>query len=276
MGLHPGLHLIDGAPHHDRVDEPVGAAVGAVVLAEAEPKQVVPVVGEAEVDLHALAGNLPRSQRISLEHAHLLRGEQRVGPHHLARNSGVLGCLEVRVRSVGLRCCQRQHLRTERGEHPRWPLGRADGEEAGRIHAVEVDIHVGERLRIVVLAHTGDEVRMADAEAEQEPPGKCVLDGAHRRVHRHRVTRVDVGDARRQLQCRGVGEVVRGRDERIAPDRLRNPHRRNAHRLDGLHRFDRCARRHAVERPRPDSNTAQIDRRHGRVATTSRALRTIR
>jgi hypothetical protein len=111
------------APRHDRIDEPVAAAVLEVGVGEAEPREVVAVVGQAEIDQHVLARDRARLRGVALEQHHLLRAQPRALAQDLPRARGVLGRHEVGMGALRGVAREREHVRAQRCEHDRRGLG---------------------------------------------------------------------------------------------------------------------------------------------------------
>ena len=144
------------APDDQRVDEAVAAAVGDVVVGEAEPPPVVGVVGQAEVGGEVQASGRPSSVGIGVQHDALLGRHQAVGADRLAGDARVLGRDEVGVRPGGARAGELEHLRPEGGEHP---VGRGE-RRIGGVEAVEERRHLGQRALVRAgLLHPVDERR---------------------------------------------------------------------------------------------------------------------
>ncbi len=104
-----------------------------------------------------------------------------------------------------------------------------------------------------------DEMGVADTQAQQEPPGERLLQGALGVGHGDGVAGVDVGDAGGHLQCRRGRQQQGGGDERVAAHGLRDPQRREAEGLEVEGGLLGVGRRDAVERPRPDTDAAEIE-----------------
>src|SRR4051812_1482623 len=116
MRAHDLGDLLRAALRDDRVEQPVGAAVGEVVLREAEVEQVARVVAQAEVERRVLAGDGLRARPIVLDDARHLGRDQLVGAEPLAGRARVLDRHEVRVRAGGALAGEVEHLRAERRE----------------------------------------------------------------------------------------------------------------------------------------------------------------
>jgi hypothetical protein len=99
--LHPGHDRPHVPPGHDGVGQPVAAAVGHVLLGEAQAEQVVAIVGQGQVHLGVVPGDGPGGVGVGLEDHRLLDAEQGVGAEGLAGNGGVLGGHEVGVGPFG-------------------------------------------------------------------------------------------------------------------------------------------------------------------------------
>src|SRR4051794_32039679 len=255
MRLDPRRDRIDVAPRADRVDEPVVAPVGEVVVIETEPAQVVGVVGQPQVRRRVPPGDLAGSARVGRKDADLLRREQLAGAERLARPRRVLRRDEVGVCAVSSFGGQLEHLRTERREHARrLRVGRRSAVDVvPMVHAGEVVAHERQRLA-VVLATDVEQRLVGDADAEDEPAGErfpeCELAGGHRQ----RVARPDVRDAGGDDERVRRGEQQLGSRQDLTTDRLTRPQRAVAELLHLPRRIphDRCGRE--VELPGPDAD----------------------
>jgi hypothetical protein len=97
---HPRRDGVRVAPGDQRIDEPVAAAVGKVVVAESVLAPVLRVVREPQVGGQVLARNRPRAGRFGFEDEPLLRREHRSGAQDLAGAGGVRRRDEIRMRAV--------------------------------------------------------------------------------------------------------------------------------------------------------------------------------
>lgn len=97
--------------------------------------------------------------RIGVQYDGLLDPQERVRPHDLAGEGGVLDGHEVRVGTPGALRREPQHLRTESGEHPaRGGVGGGAGSGAGRpcvrggrVHGTaRKDLFPGDMVQLVV------------------------------------------------------------------------------------------------------------------------------
>ena len=220
--------------------------------------RLLAVVGRPQVDGHPGPGDRPGAGRVGLEHDHLFGRQQLVGADDLTGGGGVLRRREVGVGAVGLGGGRLEHLGAERGEHPAGIALGADRREHGGVHGLQVRLHVGERLVVGVLAQPLDEVVVADAEAEQESAGVGLGQRLLAAEHGHRVTGVDVGDARRQTQARGGRQVVGGGDEGVPAHGLGDPQGRVAERLQLPAGVLDHGGGMAVERAAPDADGADV------------------
>ena len=243
----------------DGVDQAVRAAVGHVLGSEAEPGQVVRVVGGAQVHRHVLAGRLPGGGRIGVQHDHLLDGQERLRTHRLAGDRGVLGRHEVSVGARGPLGGEREHARPERGEHHLRRRITPRSEEAGLGHRVEVLDHPRVGPGVVVLAHPRHQVLVTDAETEQEPSRERLVQGVHGGVGRQRITAVPVDDAGRDLDPRRRGHEQRGVHEGLPEHGLGDPDRSVAQLVELGGRLARHRGGHHVESTGPDAVGADVD-----------------
>jgi hypothetical protein len=160
---------------------------------------------------------------------------------------------------------QAQHGRPQRGQHQRRVLGRLRAAVEGALHGVEILRHRRHGLAVLVLAEAGDEMLVRDAEPQHEAPagelGQRLLD----RAHRHRIARVDVGNAGGQQEPLGARRQVAVECERVASDRFGNPQRRVAERLDAARERRRLVGRQEVQEG-PHAEASEIH-----VARSSRA-----
>jgi len=152
------------APRHDRVDEPVAAVPGEVVVAETEVAQVVRVVRQGHVNRGVPARGFARSRRIPVEHHGQLDADHRVRAEYLARLGHVLGWHEVGMSAGRSIAGETEHFRTQRGEH-----ARVGGERnLGTVERVEELDHLRERFLVATRMTMVDEWRVTDSEAEHE------------------------------------------------------------------------------------------------------------
>ena len=130
---------------------------------------------------------------------------------------------EIRMRTIRFRCGKLQHLRPEGSEqNPR--LNRwLRGHEPGARHPLEIVDHVRIRLRIVVLAHTGNEVSVADTKTQHEPTREGFSQGALPSDHRHRVAGVHVRNSGCDNDALGCAQQNAGMSEGVASDRFGEP-----------------------------------------------------
>src|SRR4051812_22627484 len=250
-------HRVDVAPCADRVDEPVVASVGEVVVAEAEAAQVVRVVGQPQVRRRVPPRDLARHACVRRQHTHLLRGEQLAGAEGLPSPRGVLGRNEVGVRTVRLLRGELQHLRAERRENTRWLRvghGRAV-DVVAVVHALEVLAHERERLAVVLTADVEQRL-VRDTDAEHEPTREGLAEGQLARCHRQRVPCPDVRDARRDDEGVGRGEQQLRGGEHLTADRLTGPQCAVAELLHLAGRVADDSRRREVELPGPDADAS--------------------
>src|SRR5438309_2928926 len=91
MRPHPSRDRVYITPSTDGVDQPVVAAVGEVLVAEAEARQVGRVVGQPQVGRGVPARDLASSARVARQDADLLRNQQLAGTEDLPSFRGVLG-----------------------------------------------------------------------------------------------------------------------------------------------------------------------------------------
>ena len=154
---------------------------------------------------------------------------------------------------------EREHLRSQRGEHDRHVFGELRRHEERLAHSVEVVAHRGDGFSVLVTAHLRDQMSVRDAHPEHEAAAAHLAGGEAQRVHRHRIARIDVGDAGGEGDARRMSSEVGDRHERIAADGLGQPQCFVAPRLDarGIGRGLRS--RHPVH-VGPDSESPQ--RRH--------------
>ena len=172
---------------------------------------------------------------------------------------------EVRVRAARPRGGELEHLRPECGEHARRGLGRLDAAEDGLVHRVQVGAHRPERLRVLVAA-AGDARRVADADPEQEAPRIGVRERPGSVRGRHRVARVDVGDARGDHGPLREREERRGlREALLRPDALAEPDRRVAELLELGSERARLRRAPQAERSEPHADPSEL---HQLVSST--------
>jgi hypothetical protein len=206
-------HLRRGPVHGQRVDQPVAAAVGQVLLGPAQAAQVGGVVGQPQVGLlDPGAADGPGPDRVRLQHHLLLRREQGVLAQDLPGRARVLRGDQVRVgaeRAVG---GQPQHARAERGQHP--PLLR---------HALGVQhVQVGHQGLVRALVAVSGRLAVAGADAEQEPAGVALLQPPEGGGDGDRVVLPDVDDAGGQPDGRGGVEELLGRGQ-VAVRRSADP-----------------------------------------------------
>ena len=162
------------------------------------------------------------------------------------------------------------HPRPERGQHDRRQV-RLRSAPRRDVHRVEVRAHrrVGS---LVVVAADPDERRVADADAEDEPPGPGLGQRPAAVGHRRRVAGPDVGDPAGDHQPFGGGKVDGAPAEDLLGQALAVPDRAVA---EPLHLADELALdrgRLAVERSGEHADPAGIDavesrQAHGRVAS---------
>jgi hypothetical protein len=76
--------LLGAALGDDRVEQPVGSSVGEVVFFKAEPQEVPGVVGQAQVVLRVVAGDVLCPRGIAFDDAGELGGEQLAGAEAFA------------------------------------------------------------------------------------------------------------------------------------------------------------------------------------------------
>ena len=101
----------------------------------------------------------------------LLGAEQPVRPEDGARHRGVGGRDEVREHPVGVLARELDHGAAQRRQHARDAGQLGIRVVRGRIQLGEVGAHVRDRLAVDVPAGI-DLLAVADAEPEQEAPGK--------------------------------------------------------------------------------------------------------
>jgi hypothetical protein len=123
---------------------------------------------------------------------------------------------------------ERQHLRPQRGQHDRRIHRRARRHVEAPRHVLEVAAHGRDRLLVSVAAHAGDEMAVRHADALYEAAAGRFADREPERVHRHRIARVDVGDAGGEDEAARVLAEIGDQRERIAADRFGQPERRVA------------------------------------------------
>ena len=171
------------APRDDRVDEAVASAVGEVVVGEAEPTPVVPVVGKRRGRWRARRARRCRASSASvLSTTDCSTARILSAPMTRARRRGVLGrawygCAPSARSAESASIFGPSAASTRRGG-----VGRLHGEEQRRVHVVEVVPHRRERRPVRRLAHPLDRGLVAHTDAEHEPSGKRLFDGAPRRV----------------------------------------------------------------------------------------------
>ena len=154
-----------GAVRDDRVDQPVAAGLGHVLVGETEPLPVVHVVAQIQVEADRLAANRPRFVGVGGQHHLVLRRQKHRVADQFARLRGVFRRGQVRMGAGAALRGQLQHLRSERGDDP--PAGG----HRGGVEFVEV-FH----QHLVGLAVLLGVLRMADADPEQEAAGEGLLD----------------------------------------------------------------------------------------------------
>ena len=110
-----------------------------------------------------------------------------------------------------------------------------------------------------MLAHAGDEVAVADAEAEQEAAGERLGEGLLAGGHGHGVAGVDVGDAGGELELARGRQQDRRRDERVAADGLGHPQGTEAELLDDLRGALGLGGGEGVDAAVPDADAAEVD-----------------
>ena len=140
-----------------------------------------------------------------------------------------------------------EHGGSQRGEHHRRVVFRCHRLVEGSIHRFQILPHGGDGLAVRVTAQSGDEMRVRDAEAEDESASGQLRHRLADGVHGHRVARVDVGDPGGENELLRSRREVAEKRERIAADGLRNPQRRVAERLDPAGERRRFGRRVRVE-----------------------------
>ena len=190
------------APEDEFVDQSIRAAVGNVVLGEAEPEQVLHVVLGSEVPLDLGAGLGPSDVGVGFEHDLVLDHEQRVGAHDLAGTARVVDRHEIRVSAERALRGETQHRWAQAGQYDvdrRLVIAEQHG-VTGLVHRVEVSAHGGHRL-LVHVATRGDQRPVADAEAEDEAVTGCVGQRARRLHGCAGIARPDAGDAGRDMQA---------------------------------------------------------------------------
>jgi hypothetical protein len=74
-----------------------------------------------------------------------------------------------------------------------------------------------------MAAHAFHQVLVGDPDAEHEAPGRKLPERFEDRLHRHGVTRVDVGDARGEHQGFGLRRQEADQAEGVAAHRFRGP-----------------------------------------------------
>src|SRR4051794_3425707 len=216
------------APSDQSVDQPVAAAIGNVVVGEAETQPVARVVRQGEVALHVCPGDRPRLLRILFQHHALLRGDQRAGPQRLPSDARMLRRDQIRVGAGSARGSQFEHLRAQRGQGS---VLRRDWYSGG---VQRVEERTGPLQWVLVRAGRDGAVdarRVAYPDAQQEPRA---VPGGQRGVFRGRF----LGGVQPQIEDAGGGDCCRGRPEKVAegpehaPADVRDPHCRVAQRLE--------------------------------------------
>ena len=114
----PRLDRVLVAPRDDRVDEPVGAAVGEVVVAEAEAAQVVRVVGQRRGRSPWPAGRWRAPSAGSVSSTTFCSGSSSASGPRCSRANAVCSTGTKYGCAPAARCRgELEHLRAERGEH---------------------------------------------------------------------------------------------------------------------------------------------------------------
>ena len=188
------------APEDEFVDQSIRAAVGNVVLGEAEPEQVLHVVLGSEVPLDLGAGLGARHLGVGFEYDLVLHHQQRIGAHDLACTTRVIDGHEVGVRTERALGGKTQHRRPQSGQNDvDWRLVLAERHRvAGLLHRVEVGAHRRDRL-LVDVAAGGNQRAVADAEAEDEAIIGGVGECARSLDRGTGITRPDAGDPGRDM-----------------------------------------------------------------------------
>ena len=122
--LHARRDRVEVAPRDDRVDQAVAARVGEVVVAVAEPAQVVRVVRQRRRRSRC-AGARSRARSTGSVSSTTASSTAIIasGPSVSRATRDVLGRDEVRVRARGAVARELQHARAERGQHARTSAG---------------------------------------------------------------------------------------------------------------------------------------------------------
>ncbi len=171
----------------------VAAAAGEIVFGEAEPPEIVGVVGKRQVPGDRLAAEPAGLAGIILQQDELLCREQLSRPQDRACPERVLHRHEIRMRTVGHRRRELQHRRPESAEQARQRHGRPRPGVLDRVHRLEIRAH-GRHGPPVGVAARGDLGRVADAHPEHEPVWMRLGDRVGTRDHRHRIAHPDIGD----------------------------------------------------------------------------------
>ncbi len=194
------------APRDQRVDELVAAAAGEIVFAEAQPPEVVGVVGQRQVPREGLAAEPAGLAGVLLEKDELLGRKQLSGPQDRAGPKRVLHRHEIRMCTVGNRRRELQHRRSESAEQTRERHRRSRAGVLGHVHRLEIRTH-GRDGPPVRVTTRGDLRRVANAHPEHEAARIRLCDGVGARDHRHRIAHPDVRDPA------GDHDPLRGRQQ---------------------------------------------------------------